>query len=248
MLKSNHSIKTIVLACVIMMVLLFGCGSNIESPPLRHAPTVDEPHAPNQTIVRLRECVEEYGGDLGGAGFSFHYEAKLDADLRVASVKSDVFHADFDACTRAAIRAMEMPEERLLTWMAKSLAQGDRQTNEGARGLAGNVVVIVGVVVTLAPIVIKAAGVTIVFVLAVAIGEEVIEAIRRRRPSKEDCIDAYEQCMDSNLGDEDGNNWNMSRCATCLRRCQNENNIWPLQVPMPEGWVPCGRLGPNWRN
>lgn len=73
---------------------------------------------------------------------------------------------------------------------SQPLARGDGQPNT-TRGLVGNVVVIVGVVVTLAPIVIKAAGITIVFMVVVAIAEDVLEAIRRRPPPNLNrCLDA----------------------------------------------------------
>jgi len=184
--KVNVWIEGMFFACLTMAVVAFGCASNIEYPPLKQAPTVEGPHAPNKTIARLRWCVEEYGGNLGGRGFEFDYDVKVDEEGRAVSVKSDVYNADFDGCTRAALRAMEVPPELLLTWMSQPLGQ----TN-AARGLAGNVLVIVGVVVKLAPIIIEAAGVTIVFMIAVAIGDEVIEATRRRPPPNLNrCLDA----------------------------------------------------------
>jgi hypothetical protein len=188
MSKVNVWIKGMVFACLTMSVIAFGCASNIEYPPLKQAPIVEEPHAPNKTIARLRECVEEYGGDLGGRGFAFHYDVKVDEKGRAVSVKSDVFNADFDGCTRAALRAMEVPPELLLTWISKPLARGDGPTN-AARGSVGVVVVVVGVTIVLADIVIEAGGVTIVFMIAVAIAEDVVEAIRRR-PPRNRCLDA----------------------------------------------------------
>ncbi|WP_136969888.1 hypothetical protein [Polyangium sorediatum] len=233
-----------VIACVTMSVVPFGCASNIESPPLKQPPIHEGPHAPNKTITRLRACVEEYGGDLGGEAFEFHYDVKVDEEGRVASVKSDVLHANFSGCTRAALRAMEVPPELFRTWMFQPLARGDRQNN-AARGLAGNLV-IVGVTIALAPIIIKATGVTIVFMIGIAIAEDVVEAVRRRKSKKDKCTDGYVECMDSKVGDELGNNWNTSRCENCFRICQDEKS-WPPRVRMWEDWVPCGRLEPTWR-
>jgi hypothetical protein len=136
-------------ACVTMAFVPFGCASKIEYPPLKQAPISVGPHAPNETIARLRECVEEYGGELGGRGFEFRYGVKVDEKGRAGDVKSDGFHADFDGCTRTALRAMEVPSELLLTWMSQPLARGDGQTN-AARGLAGNLVIL-GVTIALAP-------------------------------------------------------------------------------------------------
>lgn len=177
-------------ACVTMAFVPFGCAGNIEYPPLKQAPIVEGPHAPNRTVARLRACVEEYGGDLGGRGFEFKYTVKVDEEGRAVDVKSDGFNADFDGCTRAALRTMELPPELLQTWISEPLARQDGQTN-AARGLVGNLV-IVGLTIALAPIIIETAGVTIVFMIAVAIGAEVIEAIRKYRPNPNlnRCLDA----------------------------------------------------------
>ena len=244
MSRVNVWTEGIVFACVTMSVVPVGCASNIESPPLKQTPTSEGPHAPNKTIARLRACVEEYGGDLGGRGFEFHYDVKVDEEGQVASVKSDVLHADFSGCTRAALRAMEVPPELFLTWMSQPLARGDRQKS-AARGLVGDLV-IVGVTIALAPIIIEAAGVTIVFMIGVAIAEDVVEAVRRRRTKKDECTDGYVECMDSRVGDELGNNWNTSRCETCRETCRREKS-WPSHVLIWEDWVPCGRLEPTWR-
>ncbi|TKC98528.1 hypothetical protein [Polyangium fumosum] len=196
MSKVNVWIEGMFFACLTMAVVAFGCASNIEYPPLKQAPIVEGPHAPNKTIARLRWCVEEYGGDLGGRSFEFDYDVKVDEEGRAVSVTSDVLNADFDGCTRAALRAMEVPPELLLTWMSRPLARGDGQTN-AARGLAGNVLVIVGVVVKLAPIIIEAAGVTILFTITLAIADEVIEAIRKYRPNPN-----LNRCLDAAAGGE----------------------------------------------
>jgi len=176
-------------ACVMMAFLPFGCGGAIEYPPLKQVSFIEARHAPNKTIARLRECVEEYGGRLRGGGFEFNYTVDVDEWGGAASVKSDVFHADFDGCTRAALRAIQFDPEVLLTWISDPFAQGEGQTN-AARALVGNLVV-AGVRIVLAPILIEAAGVTIVLVVAIVITEEVIEAIKRRRPPNLNrCLDA----------------------------------------------------------
>jgi len=140
-----------------MAFLPFGCGGAIEYPPLKQVSFIEARHAPNKTIARLRECVDEYGGRLRGGGFEFNYTVDVDEWGGAASVKSDVFHADFDGCTRAALRAIQFDPEVLLTWISDTFAQGEGQTN-AARGLVGNLVV-AGVRIVLAPILIEAAGV-----------------------------------------------------------------------------------------
>jgi hypothetical protein len=145
---------------------------------------------------------------------------------------------------------MEVPPELLLTWMSQPLARGDGQTN-ASRGLVGNLV-IVAVTIALADIIIEAGGVTILFTITLALAEEVVEAIRRRRTKKDECTDGYVECMDSRVGDHLGNNWNTTRCATCLNTCiddiKKKTNPWPSHVVVWDKWVPCDKLGPTWRN
>jgi len=114
----------------------------------------------------------------------------IDKQGRAASVTSDGFHADFDGCTRVAVRAMELPMELLKTWLSEPLARQDGQTNV-ARGLIGDFL-IMGMSIVLAPIIIEAAGVTILFTITLVLTEEVIEAIRKYRPppNLNRCLDA----------------------------------------------------------
>ncbi|MDI1480154.1 hypothetical protein [Polyangium sp. y55x31] len=60
----------------------FGCATNIEYPSLKDGSTSVGPDVPNATIARLRGCVEEYGSELHGAGFVFHYQASTTGSSR----------------------------------------------------------------------------------------------------------------------------------------------------------------------
>lgn len=231
-----------------MAFVPLGCGG-IEHPPLKQWTPAEGPHAPNRTIERLRDCVEEYGGDLGGRGFEFKYTVKVDEEGRAVDITSDVFHADFGGCTRAALGAMQMDPEYLLSWMSEPLARRDGPTN-AARSSVGNVVVIMGVVVTLAPIIIKTTEVTIILAIALTLTGEVVEAIRRRKTKKDECTERYEECIDSDVGATMGNTWNETRCGRCLSICVDPKNVkksWPSHVLIWDEWLPCGRLAPDWR-
>jgi hypothetical protein len=120
-----------------------------------------------------------------------------------------------------------------------------------SRAYMGSPAAVVVVLVALSEIVLEAGAVTILFAVTLEVvdeaGKDIAEAARRRRTKKDACTDGYVECMDSRVGDEHGNNWNQTRCALCMDRCE-KNGSWPSQVMMWERLESCGRLGPNWRN
>ena len=77
-----------------MALVPFGCGATVR--PL--AQQDDRPRVPDATAERLRECVDEFGGDLSGGYYTFDVAVKVDEDGRVvegrAPCGSRGVHAD----------------------------------------------------------------------------------------------------------------------------------------------------------
>jgi len=216
--------------CATMALMPLGCGSRIESPALKDWAPSEGPHAPNTIIVRLRECVEEYGPDLPGLNFRFNYKVQIDENGRALHVKSDVFHADLDGCTKMALRAMQISPEVLAPWLSQPIAQGNGQT-KGARGVVGNVIIL-GMAIALGDIIINAGGITVIIAISLAMAEDVVEAIRRRpRPEPDEeksCTQHLSDCLMSDVASKKGSVWKHTLCRSCFERCRDGE--WPASI------------------
>jgi hypothetical protein len=87
-----------------------------------------------------------------------------------------------------------------------------------------------------------AAGVTVGVYVAVAVTEEVIEAVERWRRIENLCMPWLHQC----LGDKKQPNWNIGDfglekdCQSCLEECKHKKGNWPdYKCPRP-GYRPPG--------
>jgi hypothetical protein len=225
-----------------------GCGGGLGQVTARQDPSEDRPAVPDMTVERLQECVREYGGQLEPGRYSFSPNVQVSRGGFVQEVSTyDIPQSapDLAACTRVVLREMALPDAIL-----QAPPSGDAAATT-SRAYMGSPAVVVIVVVGLSELVLEAGAYTILFAVTVELvneaGKDIAEAARRRRTKKDECTDAYVACMDSKVGDELGNTWNESRCGTCRNWC-DKNNSWPSQVMMWDGWVPCGRLGPTWKN
>ncbi|MDI1446112.1 hypothetical protein [Polyangium sp. 6x1] len=71
------------LGCATMAFVPLGCGAKITYPEASEGPRV-----PDATAERLRECVDEYGGDLPRGKFTFDVALTVDEDGQVVDVNS----------------------------------------------------------------------------------------------------------------------------------------------------------------
>ncbi|MDI1429212.1 hypothetical protein [Polyangium sorediatum] len=180
-----------VLGCATAALVPLGCPAKILHP----AQPDDRPRVPDATAERLRECVEEYGGDLPRGYYTFDYTVKVDEEGGVVDVASKgVPHADLAGCTRIALRGMTVPEELLglrKLRLSASPAPANGQTL-AERGLVGHPGVLVAVAVALADLIIEAAPIVVVIAASVEIGKgDIAEAARKRpKPNLNRCLDA----------------------------------------------------------
>jgi hypothetical protein len=198
------------------------------------------------TVERLQECVREYGGQLEPGRYSFSPNVQVSRGGFVQEVSTrDIPEEarDLAACTRVVLGEMALPEAILQAPPSEDAAVAT------SRAYMGSPAVVVIVVVGLSELVLEAGAYTFLFAVTVELVSEAGKGIAeaRRRTKKDECAEHYTECMDSKVGDQLGNTWNQSRCALCMEWC-NRNRSWPSQVMMFEGWVPCGRLGPTWKN
>ncbi|MRG93879.1 hypothetical protein [Polyangium spumosum] len=167
----------------------FGCSSAT----IRHHPD-DRPRLPAATAERLRACVDELGGELGGGYYTFDATVKVDEEGRVVEVEGrGVPHPELAICMRIALRGMTVSEELLgKLRVSASPAPANGQT-AAERALVGNAAAFVLVVVALAEIVIDAAPVAVAIAAAVEATGEIAEVARKPKqppPNLNRCLDA----------------------------------------------------------
>jgi hypothetical protein len=118
------------------------------------------------------------------------------------------------------LASMSLPES--ITTFRPPVPLSTTEVAPGARGLVGNVAALGGVLVNLVPIVITAAGVTILVGIGILIYKEVSEDEKRCKEVKEMCED---KCTDSNLpsGEYSGMPYHK-----CLRVCLEAADCWRI--------------------
>jgi len=219
-----------VLGCATAALVPLGCSAKILPP----AQPDDRPRVPDATAERLRECVEEYGGDLPRGYYTFDVAVKVDEEGRVVDVEAKgVPHADLAGCTRIALRGMTVPEELLglrKLRLSESPAPANGQTS-AERGLVGHPGALVIVAIALADLVIEAAPIVVVIAASVEIGKsEIAEAARKRRPKPN-----LNRCLDAAAGGgalwEDlcnamTNSTDAARCWDKTLRSEQEKRNW----------------------
>ncbi|MDI1451655.1 hypothetical protein [Polyangium sp. 6x1] len=143
------------LGCATATLVPLGCSAKIVHP----SQPDDRPRVPDATAERLRECVDEFGGDLPRGYYTFDVTVTVDEEGGVVDVASKgVPHVDLAGCTRIALRGMTLPEELLglrKLRLSESPAPANGQT-PAERGLAGHPGVLVVVAVALADLIIEA--------------------------------------------------------------------------------------------
>ncbi len=121
------------------------------------------------------------------------------------------------ACIGHALEGMTLPASVLRLPKEKAVSPQ-------SRGLLGQVweeVLLVGAGVSLGPIYLTAAGVTVIVMVGVYATSEAIDTIRKRRKRKEKCLDMFVKCQDiggvcTRRNRRDG----LDICGLCWNDCE----------------------------
>ncbi|HVK66189.1 MAG TPA: hypothetical protein VM694_17015 [Polyangium sp.] len=181
-----------ILGCAAAALVPLGCAAKIVYPMQPD----DRPRVPDATAERLRECVDEFEGDLPRGKFTFDVVLTVDEDGQVVDVKSKgVPHEELAICMRIALRGMTVPEElvRLRELRLPASPASTHGQTAAERGLVGHPGALVIVAVALADLIIEAAPIVVVIAASVEIGKsDIAEAARKRRPKPNlnRCLDA----------------------------------------------------------
>ncbi|MDC0748864.1 hypothetical protein [Polyangium mundeleinium] len=168
---------------------------------------------PDATAERLRECVDELGGELRGGTYTFDVAVKVDEDGRVVNVESKgAPHTELAVCMRIALRGMTVPEELLrlrMLRLSESPAPANGQT-AAERALVGNPGVLVVAAISLADLIIEAGGVTIVIAASLELSKDIAETVKGKWSCTASCnvqqINPSVSCPDRATGTAGGPN------------------------------------------
>ena len=182
------------------------------------------PTAPESTVSRLTDCANEGAHRLTGDtvfGISVDVEVTESGSVRAAKVRESMLpDGGMEACMVSALEAMSVP----LSVMARLTSPS---ISSESRGYMGDVTILGGAV-NLLPIVIVAAGVTILVAITVHAADDLVEAIKRRRKVEKMCAQLRDQCLSSPWQPE----WNRETfgdkkdCLACFFNCKRHNE-WP---------------------
>ncbi|MDC3961427.1 hypothetical protein [Polyangium jinanense] len=218
-----------------------GCGSSpMGNPrPSRHA-SGDGPSVPAATVTALEACAEHGAGRLKGTHYAILFDVDVmeSGEVREAKIReSEIGDREIETCMEHALQAMSLPG--VVTPLRSSALEGV-MLSPHARGAMGNVV-IVGPAVSLVPVLIVAAGVTIIVVVTAHAVEETAEAIKKwPRKVEEKCRPLFDQCLDNQAQPD----WNRrtfgekKSCLDCLFACRKDEGQWPNYKCPPPGWRP----------
>jgi hypothetical protein len=245
-----HRITRMLVASGVLgaVTLGFGCGIG----PVRAIQNggSDGSTFPYTTVERSKDCMAEYGLQLEPG----YHALKSTIEVNDAGYKEGVSIEDvpdtaydFGACMRNVFRDMPIAEEPLRRGV-ESLKAQRAQARAAQRSLMSSpVVVVVGVTIVVSELVLEAGAYTILFAVTIKVvdkaKDDVNEALKRNRTWKDECTHHFEKCMDTVVGDKDGNHWQQSRCGICHRVCITEEGSWPTEV----GNGSCEYWKPGWK-
>lgn len=202
--------------------LPLGCEITPEAvaPRVESAQEYQLPEAPPGVEAALTACVEEGVGRIKDKHYAvlFNVTSTSDGHVDSATVRDSML-ADrgIESCMAHVLAGMSLPES--ITTFRPPVPLSMTEVAPGSRGLVGNVAALGGVLVNLVPIVITAAGVTILVGIGVLIYRDAKDRERCRKVTQQ-CID---KCTDERIPSYDPGGNPFHRC---VKECKEAENCW----------------------
>lgn len=194
------------LGCFMECALASGCGGTQKIDVTELGP--EEPAVPEYVVKRLTSCAERGAARLTSKSYAILFDVNVDEDGDVGSVRikdSMIDDRGVESCMADVLEDMS-----LHTAMRSSRSEG--VTAPQSRALIGNPLVLGGAaVVSLTPIVLVAAGVTIV----VGITVYVVSTHAKDLDKDEECWERCKHLLPSPSGDLQS-----SEYRKCYRECK----------------------------
>jgi hypothetical protein len=167
---------------------------------------------PDATVSELRACAEKSKARLRETTYAFQFAVEVTEDGHAGRVKlkdSSPGDGEMESCMTGVLEDMPVPPAAVQMLTSPAEASVSPQS----RALIGNPLAAVMVVIELAPIMVVAAGATIVVGVAIYASDEIIETVRRKSRIKAKCLDMFVEC------DSRGPPCFSSMCAICQENC-----------------------------
>ena len=209
--------------CVGLGLTAAGCGASGSLAPVELG-TSEQPLA-ESTVSHLTECAKKWAGDLKKSSYKLRFNVTVNKRGGVSDVKpegSGLDGSDVEECMVGALTNMTVPSfvyERVEEELAS------QRVSPQSRGHMGNVMVLGGAV-SLVPILIVAAGVTII------IGVTIYVSTSTRDATDEDgekmrCKKVLERCIEKCTEETiPTGTYNGDSFFVCRRKCLEAENCW----------------------
>ena len=141
---------------------------------------------------------------------------------------SSIDDENITSCMASVLRTMSLPAS--VTELRSSQRASDGRVSPQSRALTGNVLVLGGVIVNLVPIVIVAAGVTIVVGIAIELVSEMSKPKWISEEEYERCRKVFEACelMCRKPG---GPSKYYGSYGLCMKECRDAEGCWGVTHP-----------------
>jgi hypothetical protein len=215
-----------------------GCGSSQDftvEPPRR---THEGPTAPESTVAQLTECAKRGALHLPDTNYAIIFDVDVteSGSVREAKVRESMIpDRGMESCMVRALEAMSVPGSIMAMRSSQRVSSG--MVSPESRAYTGNIMALAGAAVNLVPILVVAAGVTILVAVTLHVAEEAVEAARRRREVEKLCYPPFYACLASRKQPE----WNRETfgdhkdCQACFGECMKANGKWPdYKCPPPD--------------
>ena len=210
-----------------LAVLPFGCAGSVDRPPL-HRPS-NALALPNITAERLQECVDRYQEQLTASDYKVRILISNDAHGRTLDMTPTAIAEqapDFAACTRVALRDMQIPEAvyGLRTRASEESSTGQTSAERNRLGT----VTTAGAEIALEELIAAAGGTTVVFVVAIVVVAasgvaDIADALTERERCRKVLDICIEKCTEEAIP---SGSWSGDRFFKCRRRCLEAENCW----------------------
>lgn len=201
-----------------------GCGG--KQKVVDYAPADGRPEVPDGIKEELTDCVKRGVGRLSDSHYAIMFNVRADDDGDVSSVEiEDSLMGDraIESCMRRALQGMTVPSS--IRAMRSSRADGEGVVAPGSRALVGNPLVLGGATVALGPVVIVAAGVTVLVAVTIYLVSEMSKPSDMADEEYERCHKVKDAC-NIKCGPFLDQDVYGAQYHNCWRKCLEAEDCW----------------------